>query len=620
MDNTAWRNDKIKLPKLFEYDDFDECRQGNLHFEYCVVRAVVQPDADSYVWQNISTLLADSRNFPYDQLERGFCLRNCLGRIASISRIDVYKIETRPITDEERIQYLDRCVNIELKNRYDLRASSSVLHCMSESNFQQGPSIGEILFLCLAILLMLLVCVATVRDCRGIECVYDALIKPFSLPRNVNKLLDLGKTEGNLSHLEGLRAIHTVIVFVVHSSLPMMRMPLKNVEDLEAQTNSFIFPVINSLNTHMITFFFALGGMVLSVSFLNHIDRVKEFEFSFQWKKLLNRLARLLPAYVFIIFYQATLFKRTKQTPVAYKFYDYCSEHWWSNLLMINNFVHLDEPCLQYGWYLGADFQLFLIGMAIMTLIWRFPALKRTCIGVMILVSFVVPGFVIYKEKLDATMTFAMRHALNQLREYDVFLKYYTPFYTNAGTYFFGMIAGMLYHHVLKNKFHLIAESTSKRIFGYVAVLMVALNGFLAFLPSLHLEKPSLFLALFGSTLKAIWGIGHSTMFLLYAFKRNSMQVDFLKHPILAVLAKLSYAVYITQYSVIHMVYSNLSVPIRYDFFNTLLLTSAIFSITFFSAILLHVAVEVPCASILKQVIDGQFKIGRMARKSGKYS
>lgn len=44
----------MKLPKLFEYDDFDECRQGNPYFQYCVVRAVVQPDPDSYVWQNIS--------------------------------------------------------------------------------------------------------------------------------------------------------------------------------------------------------------------------------------------------------------------------------------------------------------------------------------------------------------------------------------------------------------------------------------------------------------------------------------------------------------------------------------------------------------------------------------
>ncbi|EAT42640.1 AAEL005842-PA [Aedes aegypti] len=348
----------------------------------------------------------------------------------------------------------------------------------------------------------------------------------------------------------------------------MIRMPLKNVEDFEAQTNSAIFPVINSLNTHMITFFFVLGGMVLSVGFLNHIDRSKGFTLRYQWKKLLNRLARLLPAYAFIIFYQATVFKWTKKTPVAFKFVDYCSEHWWSNLLMINNVVHLSEPCLQYGWYLGADFQLFLIGLGIMTSIWRFPALKKICIGAMLIIAFAVPGIVIYLEKLDATMSFDMRHALNQLREYKEFLRYYTPFYTNAGTYFFGMIAGMVYHHVSKNSIS-VASRYTKQAFQYVFVLLIVLSAFLVILPWIKVEKPSIFLSIYGSALKAVWGITHATVFLMYAFKTDSVQVAFLEHPILRVLAKLSYSIYIVQYSIIHMVYSNLSVPIRYDMFNT---------------------------------------------------
>ncbi|KXJ79134.1 hypothetical protein RP20_CCG002167 [Aedes albopictus] len=411
-----------------------------------------------------------------------------------------------------------------------------------------------------------------------------------------------------------------MIIFAVHSSLPMIRMPLKNVDDLEEQTNSLIFPIINSLNTHMITFFFALGGMVLSVGFLKHIDEAKGFTLRYQWKKLLNRLARLLPVYAFVIFYQATVFRRTKQTPVSFKFEDYCSDHWWSNLLMINNFVHLKEPCLQYGWYLGADFQLFLIGTGIMTLTWRFPRLKKTCVAVMLMVAFVVPGAVIYLEKLDATMSFDMRHALNQLREYKEFLVYYTPFYTNAGTYFFGMIAGMVYHHVSKNNLQSTAQFHTQQLFRYISVLLIALSGFLAVLPFIEEQKPSLFLSVYGSALKAVWGIGHAAVFLLYAFKTNSIQVAFLEHPVLRVLAKLSYCIYIVQYSVIHMVYSNLSVPIRYDMFNTVLVTSASFLITICCAVCLHLAVEVPVASVLKQVIDGKLRIHDLVQKDQKMS
>lgn len=44
----------VKLPNLFEYDDFDECRKGNPKFQYCVVQAVIHPTSDSQIWRNIS--------------------------------------------------------------------------------------------------------------------------------------------------------------------------------------------------------------------------------------------------------------------------------------------------------------------------------------------------------------------------------------------------------------------------------------------------------------------------------------------------------------------------------------------------------------------------------------
>ena len=39
-----------------------------------------------------------------------------------------------------------------------------------------------------------------------------------------------------------------------------------------------------------------------------------------------------------------------------------CSKSWWSNMLYINNFIHLtdDETCMGWTWYLANDFQFYL--------------------------------------------------------------------------------------------------------------------------------------------------------------------------------------------------------------------------------------------------------------------
>ncbi|XP_055596307.1 regulator of hypoxia-inducible factor 1-like [Uranotaenia lowii] len=609
-------NGNVKLPKLYEYDDFEECRRDDPLFQYCVVRATVEPDESSDVWRNISFLLADTRIFPHDQLERGVCLRSCLQRISSFVQIDMDHLEAPSSIAElsQLREYLGQCVDSELMSTYHLKASVSELHCSTQEDLHQPFGFTEKMFIALVIGLTLLVFEATRRNFKAITSNYDELILPFCLSRNISRLFEAGASGGlSIRYLEGLRAIGMLIIIVVHSGLPMIRMPLKNTEDMEAQTTSIFFPIVNSANTHMITFFFALGGMVLAVSFLDHINRNSQFEWRYLWKKLANRMARLIPAYAFMMFYQATLFKRTKQTPVSYKFVDYCGTNWWSNLLFINNYVHLKEPCMQYGWYLGADFQLFLLGMAIMTIIWRFPRTKMFIVGSMILTSLVTPAYVIYQEKLDATMTFNMRHALTELREYREFLTFYTPVHTNAGTYFFGMIAGFLYHHFSKNNLHAQAEAFSVRMFNVGIVLFLTINGFVAFLPSItQQQRPSLFLALYGAALKAIWGIGHAILFLLFGFKRNSMFVAFLEHPILQVMARLSYAVYIVQYSIIYMIYSNLDVPVTYSVFNSIIFTSAILFLSFLSALLLHLVIEVPCAEIIKKVIDGRISFNKL--------
>lgn len=72
-----------------------------------------------------------------------------------------------------------------------------------------------------------------------------------------------------------------------------------------------------------------------------------------------------------------------RKTQEAEKYF--CRKNFWKNLLFINNYISVDEPvsdsitskkflsfdfclqCVQQSWYLASDFQLFIIGILLLT-------------------------------------------------------------------------------------------------------------------------------------------------------------------------------------------------------------------------------------------------------------
>lgn len=131
------------------------------------------------------------------------------------------------------------------------------------------------------------------------------------------------------------------------------------------------------------------------------------------------------------------------------------------------------------------------------------------------------------------------------------------------------MVAGMAYHHISRNNLQTQAQAYLSRSFEVIFTALLLLNGSLTILPPSSRETPSLFRAVFGAALKAIFGIGYAYLFLQFGFKSKSIIRAFLSHPILRVIGRLSYSVYIIQYSVIYAIYSNLSVPVTYSGFTS---------------------------------------------------
>lgn len=107
--------------------------------------------------------------------------------------------------------------------------------------------------------------------------------------------------------------------------------------------------------------------------------------------------ASLTPVYLFIMLFHATWLVTMQDGPlwpyVAQTERTFCRANWWANLLYVNNIFTVSEPvsilflnfmkimcglenlmyfkCLQHGWYMAADFQMFVIGVALQLLFWK---------------------------------------------------------------------------------------------------------------------------------------------------------------------------------------------------------------------------------------------------------
>ncbi|XP_055536792.1 O-acyltransferase like protein-like isoform X2 [Wyeomyia smithii] len=594
-----WRH----FPKLYDYDDFDECKRANPDkYQYCVVKAHLEENASSQLWREINQYSNDPRHYRRDIIELGICLDRCT--LVSLEE-DGRHHSTASTRDSK---FAKECASERIKLNYGLNSSSRTSTCVGASNNIVDSSstiLPETLFNAIIAAIGTLIITSTIIDVKNLPCKGSRLIKSFSLSENLRKLGALNsRSRNDLLFLDGARVLTMMVILLLHASIPLLRFPLKNPESVEQQFDMAWFPVLLAGNTYVVQQFFFFGGAVLAVNFTDHIQANSDFKFSYFVNRVFNRLFRIFPVYALVVLFQASWFQRLQNGPMAFRYKDYCRENWWTNLLFVNNYIRPSEPCAQFTWYMGADFQLFLVGTIVMMVIWKYPRTFWFIIRAMIVFAFVVPAVIIYVYKLDATVMVINRYLTNEIRNLDFYTKVYVTFESNAGNYFFGMITGMIYQKLNIKKKQLESIKHFKLMFLTVGIFFITMMALTMVLPRDQLHSRSLPTAIYGSLLKSSWGILTAMLMLYLCFQPGSLFGCLLQHPIMLVAAKLTYCAYVAQYSVIYTIYRNITTPLMYNGINLVLFSSTVLFVTLLVAFLLHVCVEMPFITLLKPLLD----------------
>lgn len=145
---------------------------------------------------------------------------------------------------------------------------------------------------------------------------------------------------------------------------------------------------------------------------------------------------------------------------------------------------------------------MFIIGIALHLTMWRFPKSTKFLLITSMIISYIIPGVVTYRNKFDGIIVIRPESQKYGMWFDDIYKKVYIPTHTNMGTYLAGMIAGLLYLK-LKARQPNITETKAFKYTWYAIVpvgilLMLSAYWFYA----CELQKPQFWIAVYAAVMK----------------------------------------------------------------------------------------------------------------------
>ncbi|XP_063230206.1 nose resistant to fluoxetine protein 6-like isoform X3 [Bacillus rossius redtenbacheri] len=268
----------------------------------------------------------------------------------------------------------------------------------------------------------------------------DGVLRCFSVRANLARLCSDCK-EPSLAAIQGMRFLVLFAVIAGHCIFVNAQGAVANISFLEEHYGDWTSAVF--LNGHLVvSAFFVISGFLRGYHLLQEGSVLSS---------VFLRYLRLTPPLAVTVALAASWLHRLGAGPYWHQHLGRvatdCRAHWWTNLLYLNNQLHLGVPCLQHTWYLGADWQLFLASLLVAPLLRRWPGRACAVLGASVLVSVLLCFLHTYVRRLRATLL-PVPAVLQNLTADDTFLHGYTSTLCNAAPYFVGLSFGVAYHRL----------------------------------------------------------------------------------------------------------------------------------------------------------------------------
>jgi len=512
-------------------------------------------------------------------------------------------------------------------------------HTADESVDWNGADIFMMVFLGI-IFTVLLLCtlidvLVSIFNVKALDRLLD-LSQGFSVYTNLSKLFNTNSSninpENNLSCLNGIRAISISWVVLGHTYFELSTsnftgngVLIKNLLNFQEDGGEVDDPALTAVwnGPFSVDSFFLMGATLLAFHTLREMDKNRgspPVKWVMFWGMFyVHRYIRLSSVYAITIGLHATLLKMFATGPTSYiidKQVEQCENGWWLNLLYINNFVKeiqddtgLKMNCMGWTWYLANDMQFFIITPIILYVLWKNLEFGLALASGLLVAGTLTPFMYTWEEE-------------SQFIHGDQETFYKKP-WNRFQPYIMGLVLGTILHRTkgkklpsLLRKLHLVVWAVAA---GLALVTIYGptqwnLTKDITIASPLNPDYPNQATrAFYNGFSKISWSLAVAWVIFACVKGLGGLVNSFLSWEFWIPLARLSYCIYLVQYTVIYWNNSQQDYSLNYS--NRLFAYAAVsnFALCAFIAMIFMLLFEAPFLH-LEKLLFGVLGVGKMPK------
>ncbi|OQR75068.1 nose resistant to fluoxetine protein 6-like, partial [Tropilaelaps mercedesae] len=274
-------------------------------------------------------------------------------------------------------------------------------------------------------------------------------IETFSAVTNTKRLLhvpdkkDMTTIQKRLAFFHGVRFISSCWIILGHGYLTIEPSATGELKRAMEFGRSWLWCLVGNAYPAVQTFLY-MSGFLLAYNYLQ-FEKIKGARMPLHQKivmLLLRRYIRVTAPLMFVVgcwLLVPLMFDGPLQVEHYGPFFETCQRNWWKVLLHINNLSDFFDMCLQHTWYVGVDWQIYMVIWVIPVLMARRPSLALSISTALIAVTSTIVFLQAYVNSYQPvslytqpyiTATMAMMKAI-----------YYRP-HPHVASYVVGLIMG----------------------------------------------------------------------------------------------------------------------------------------------------------------------------------
>uniref|UniRef100_A0A1E1W9B1 Nose resistant-to-fluoxetine protein N-terminal domain-containing protein n=2 Tax=Pectinophora gossypiella TaxID=13191 RepID=A0A1E1W9B1_PECGO len=388
----------------------------------------------------------------------------------------------------------------------------------------------------------------SVNDCETSDSILPKLAKVFCMNKNTYDLVK--PSSDDIPALHGVRALTAFIFVLTHQVFFHNSAAVVNGLDVDKDLDMVLFTTHTDLLTDT---FLLMSGLLLARGLAT--KEKLENPLLALWK----RYIRLIGPMALMVFYMASVFKHMGDGPMWPRLVGYeqetCEKNWWLSLLMLNNYINSEEMCYIILWYIPADYQLTILGIALIYFCRRHHRLGMVTVGVVAVLSVLLPAVDTYHQRLPATLIYDIETMIN-IRGNAVFNNTYIRSHHRVGAYLVGLAVGylMAWYKPAQYK-NIINKKWSTILFTLVFILAwipLSMGGVFYIREYDVLEATA-----YAATNRIVWALAISGIIIICEYGHIPIVNNLLGWSAWVPLSRLSYGLYLTHPALImYNVYS----------------------------------------------------------------